>query len=274
MARVESILPMRGTIQNITYYKLRGKYFAKRKSSIDPERIAKDPVFLQTRQSMAEFARAGKAGRLIRTALTEYLGRPCDYSVVSRLTKTMMMVIKSDPVNERGMRTAGDGKVSLLKQFSFNMSKSLRSLLRLHIVPAIDPASGMMSVSVPAFAPHEVVNGPSGASHFRIVALALELDFQNEVFIIMKKSSPEFASRDEEVPAFTLTNFVTAQSDNILLLLAGIEFLVKESSGKFRQYGNHSNALEIVETSGGSTLTKKEMTRERNKIHNPQNEAA
>lgn len=275
MARVESILPLRGTIGNITFYKLRGKQYAKRKSSIDPQRIAKDPVFLKTRQTMAEFGRAGKAGRLLRKAAMGSLGLPPDFYITSRLTKLMMQVIATDPVNEPGMRTVSDGKVAMLKQFSFNQSRSLRSLFRVHTVAAIDQVSGMMSVSVPAFLPYEAVKGPAGASHFRIVALALELDFENERYHTYKKMSAEIDCKAEAVPAFSLTSFATAQSNNVLLLLTGIEFLVKEPSGKFRLYGSNHTALEIAESSGGSSLTVKDMRRiERNKIHNTKNAAA
>lgn len=275
MARVENIVHLRGTIDNITYYKLRGKYYARRKSSIDPQRIATDPVFLRTRQTMAEFGRAGKAGRLLRKAAMGSLGLPPDFDITSRLTKLMMQVIATDPVNEPGMRTVSNGKVAMLRQFSFNQSRSLRSLFRVHTVPAIDPVSGMMSVSVPAFIPYDAVKGPAGASHFRIVALALELDFENERYHPFKKMSPEIECRADEVPAFSLASFATAQSNNVLLLLTGIEFLVKEPSGKFRLYGSNHTALEIAETSGGSTLSVKDMRRiERNKIHNTKNAAA
>ncbi len=60
MARQKSILPIEGTIQNITFFKSKDGYMAKEKSEISADKIATDPVFERTRENNAEFGRAGK----------------------------------------------------------------------------------------------------------------------------------------------------------------------------------------------------------------------
>ncbi len=65
MARQDGILPMKGTIDNITFYKSGDGYIARKKTSLDANRIAKDPVSERTRETGAEFTRAGQATKLL-----------------------------------------------------------------------------------------------------------------------------------------------------------------------------------------------------------------
>ncbi len=60
MARQSGIVPLKGTIGNITFYKSQDGYLAREKGSLDAKRIASDPKFQRTRENGAEFSRAGK----------------------------------------------------------------------------------------------------------------------------------------------------------------------------------------------------------------------
>ena len=57
MAQQKGILPLRGSIGNITFYKSKEGYLAKEKSGIDAKRIASDPAFkepVKTARNLAE----------------------------------------------------------------------------------------------------------------------------------------------------------------------------------------------------------------------------
>jgi hypothetical protein len=63
MAQQKGIIPLQGTIGNITFYKSKDGFMAREKGSLDASRIATDPAFQRTRENGAEFGRAGKAGK-------------------------------------------------------------------------------------------------------------------------------------------------------------------------------------------------------------------
>jgi len=96
MAEQKGIIPLRGTIGNITFYKSKDGFMAREKGSLDANRIATDPAFQRTRENGAEFGRAGKAGKYLRTALRSLLQNVSDSRMIARLVKEMMRVIKAD----------------------------------------------------------------------------------------------------------------------------------------------------------------------------------
>ena len=121
MAKQDGIIPLKGTIDNINFYKTADGYKARKKSSLTAERIAKDPKFERTREAMANFGKAGSAGKLVRAALRPISQNASDSRVVSRLAKEMGRVIKADATNPRGKKNVIDGETELLTGFEFNI---------------------------------------------------------------------------------------------------------------------------------------------------------
>ena len=127
MAKQKSIIKLEGTIGDITFLKTKDGYIAKEKTSVNKDRIANDPAFQRTRENGAEFGRAGKAGKILRTSLRTLLQNTSDNGLVPRLTKEMMRVIQADKTSARGLRNVIDGETELLEGFDFNESGKLAS---------------------------------------------------------------------------------------------------------------------------------------------------
>jgi hypothetical protein len=67
MARQAGNLKIIGTIDGITFYKMKGDYYARTKSSLDRKRILRDPRFERFRECSKVFGRASKlASQLYR----------------------------------------------------------------------------------------------------------------------------------------------------------------------------------------------------------------
>jgi hypothetical protein len=49
-----------GTIDDLVFYKMNGKYYVRKKSSLSKKRVKKDPVFVNTRRNAAAFGEASK----------------------------------------------------------------------------------------------------------------------------------------------------------------------------------------------------------------------
>ena len=61
MAQQSGIIPLKGTLGNITFYKSKEGYLAREKGGVSAERIASDPAFQRTRENGAEFGRLFKS---------------------------------------------------------------------------------------------------------------------------------------------------------------------------------------------------------------------
>jgi hypothetical protein len=167
MARQSGIIPQKGTIGNITFYKTKAGHLAREKGGVDANRIATDPAFVRTRENGAKFGRAGKAGKLLRTAFRALLLNIGDSYMSSRLTREMVKVIQADATNVRGQRNVIDGEAELLKGFEFNSNARLGGTLYAPFSTAIDRAAGTLIVDIPAFVPTNMVAAPAGATHFQ-----------------------------------------------------------------------------------------------------------
>ncbi|MCB4800342.1 hypothetical protein LG649_15955, partial [Tamlana sp. PT2-4] len=120
---------LKGTIGGISFYKTADGHLAREKGGVDANRIATDPAFQRTRENGSEFGRAGKGGKVLRNAIRVLLQNAKDKRVVSRLTKQLVAVTKTDTSNARGLRTVQDGNLDLLQDFEFNLNGKLGATL-------------------------------------------------------------------------------------------------------------------------------------------------
>ena len=158
---------------------------AREKGGIDASRIASDPAFQRTRENGSEFGRAGKAGKLLRTAFRPLLLNSADGRMVSRLTQRMVKVIQADLVSDRGLRNVIDGEAELLFGFEFNIRGKLGTSLFAPFVASIDRVAGEIKVDLVSFIPANMIAAPSGTTHFKIISGGAEVDFETETFVVL-----------------------------------------------------------------------------------------
>src|SRR6188768_3351710 len=101
MAHQRSTVTIQGTIGDLTFFKSQDGYMVKAKSTVSKEKILSDKKFARTRENMAEFGRAGKAGKVLRTPFNNLLQQSADNRMVSRLMTKSLEVIHTDTVNKR-----------------------------------------------------------------------------------------------------------------------------------------------------------------------------
>jgi hypothetical protein len=252
MAQQESLLKLNGQIDGMTLYKTRNGYQARKKSGVDGKRILTDPRFERTRENFAEFGRAGRAGKFLRTALRSQLVKVFPGKMHTRLTQAMMGVIRADKTSIRGQRNVIDGEVTLLTGFEFNDTATLKVSLSVPFTSTLDRATGIAVVNVPAFEPKPQVVEVQGATHFKLVAIAAEVDFEAETSVVTEQSSSELPwNRTTTAPLVITTPPVTPGSAHPILLLLGIEYF-QELNGNFYEVGRGmGNALSIINVDDG-----------------------
>lgn len=250
MAQQKGIIRIEGTLGGMTFYKSQDGYLVREKGGVSADKIANDPNFQRTRENGAEFGRAGKAGKLLRTALRAQLQNASDSRVVSRLTTEFLKVIQADATNTRGMRNVIDGEAELLEGFEFNNSGKLGSTLYAPFTTTIDRPSGALTVDVPSYVPLNMIAAPGGATHYKIVSAGVEIDFENETYTVDVNESAVLAWNATATAALSLANAVTAASTHPLFLVLGIEFYQEVNGQMYSLKNGAYNPLAIVKVSG------------------------
>jgi hypothetical protein len=134
MARQNGLIKIKGTLDNVSFYKTKDGDLARMKTSVDGKRIANDPAFVRTRENGAEFGSSAKAGKLTRDNLRPISMNATDGRVVARMTKIMTDIKNLDTTSVRGQRNVGVAMATaqakaLLKGFEFNNDAMLSSML-------------------------------------------------------------------------------------------------------------------------------------------------
>lgn len=250
MAQQKSIIKLDGTIGGITFYKSKDGYLAREKGGVSAERIANDPNFQRTRENGAEFGRAGKAGKVLRTSLRALLQNASDSRMVSRLTTKMVKVIQADATNPRGQRNVIDGEAELLLGFEFNINGKLGTTLYAPFTTSIDRPTGVLSVDVPSYIPSNMIAAPGGTTHYKIISAGVDVDFENETYVVDSNSSAILPWDAVPSLALALTNTVTLASTHPLFLALGIEFYQEVNGTMYPLKNGSFNALSLVNVSG------------------------
>ncbi|RLZ07128.1 hypothetical protein EAH69_11800 [Faecalibacter macacae] len=105
---------------------------------------------------------------MLRTVFRAVLLKSADSRMVGSLTRDMVKVIKTDTVSERGQCNVNNGDLSLLKGFDFNINGKLSTTLYAPYTTSLDRVDGEVVVDIPAFVPINMINAPSGTTHFKL----------------------------------------------------------------------------------------------------------
>ncbi len=251
MARQKGIIKLKGTIGDITFYKTQDGHLAREKGGIDASRIKSDPAFQRTRENGSEFGRAGKAGKILRTALRSLLINSADGRMVSRLTQAMMKVIQADLVSDRGLRNVIDGEAELLFGFEFNIRGKLGTSLYAPFVGTIDRVSGEISVDIASFIPSDMIAAPGGTTHFKIISGGAEVDFEAETFVVATSETAILPWDVTPTAVINQVNAVTAASTKPLFLALGVEFYQQINGTMYPLKNGAYNPLSIAKVDSG-----------------------
>ena len=175
-----------------------------------------------------------------------FLQNAKDKRVVSRLVKSLVAVAKSDPINERGLRTIEDGNMSLLLGFEFNVNGKLGSTIYAPYLASIDRGTGAMDVTVAPFAPTVRIAAPGGTTHFKIVSGGTELDFVNETSTFESDETAILPYDSADTAVINLAVALPANSLLPLVQVVGIEFYQEVNGQMYPLKNGAFNALSIA----------------------------
>lgn len=250
MAKQTGFLKLEGSVGDINFYRTKDGYMVREKSRLSAERIAKDPKFDLTRKNNAEFTNAANAAKMLRKACAKLLQFSRDGSNHTRLFTQMMKVVKADATSVRGQRNVIDGEAELLQGFEFNKNAELLYTLFEKYETDINRVTGVMKVDVTSFIPSQKLLAPMGATHFKLVAMGVEVDFANSTSKDEVKESAMFPWNITPTGNISLEMHVTANSTHPLFLLLGLQFYQETNGHLDRMTDGTFNSLSIVKVSG------------------------
>lgn len=252
MAKQDSLILMKGTIGDLSFYKTRDGYFVRRKTCLSGERVKRDPAFTRTRENAAEFGRAARAGKLLRMAFEPLMAFASDGRVTSRLAGALVKVIRADMTHPAGQRTIIARHTTLLEDFNFNRHGSLHKTFLAAYSASIDRTTGSFTVYVPTFNPSASVRTPPGATHLRFTACGVSADFESGFYESAIVHSSEIFLNKPTTGPISLSAKLPGVSARPILLALCLEFL-QETNGKMYSLKDQAyNAMAIVKVDGSA----------------------
>lgn len=252
MARQKGLIKIEGELGDIQFYKTKDGYLARENNPISKDRIKTDKAFKRTRENGLEFGRACKAGKYIRDAFREIILTASDGYVVSRLTREMVRIVRTDWTSDRGERTVTRGEIELLTGFEFNTEGRLTTTFYGPFTATLDRATGMLSVSILEFSPDTMLTKPPGATHFRLMAGGAVINFDAGTYERNVAKSAETPIDNTVASGITLEVPVTAGTTDALLLTFGVEFIQRVNGKNYSLNNGAFNCLALVRVSGGA----------------------
>ena len=181
MARQKGVLKYVGTLGDVRHFKIKGQegYFAGMVGGPTGDQVKTAPEFERTRENMNEFGACAKAGKSVRTGLSQLMKQMSDTQATGRLTSIMKKINLEDGTEARGYR-----KIEISTQrnyligFEFDKNLSINGIFNAPFSVSHTPSRENGNFDIAPFNPMNLINAPSGATHFRLIhAMSVVSDF-------------------------------------------------------------------------------------------------
>lgn len=181
MPKQRGSMQFEGTMNEMTFYKMGGKYYVRWKRQVNRNSVLRHPKYARFRENGSEFGLAVKAGKLLRDAVKTLFKPAGCRGTSTRLLQLMLKMQKADAISVRGQRNVGvaiqvPGIKELLKGFEFgNLSKMESVLIKPYEVNIL---TGRLIIA--NLIPLRDVKAPTGATHFTLSGGYADVNFAND----------------------------------------------------------------------------------------------
>lgn len=251
MAKQESIITLKGTIDNISFFKTKDGYSARKKTGVSKAAMESNPNFDRTRENMAEFGRSAQAAKLLREAMLESIIGSRDRKMSTRLQKAMMGVLKADTTSTRGQRNVIDGEAGLLEGFEFNLDGLLGNTLLASYQATVDRVTGNCSLSLPPYDPVKMIRHAAGATHYRLGITVASINFETKERDVQSTQSAYLPVNGALTGLLDLSVTLQAGSTHPIFMALTIEFVQETNGQKYALKSGELNACALVKVDGG-----------------------
>jgi hypothetical protein len=202
-----------------------------------------------------EFAQAGKAVRVIRSAFHQLVKELDDPRNTGRLVARLVQVVQSDPIHGKGLRTAADGDITYLNGFDFSIKHQLKQLLYARFDTDIHRETGQCIIHLPTFTPQVNMHIPGNQTHVMFFAAAAEVDLERECFVTDIVKS-DYLNIQEPIN-LTLQPGIPKGSKRPILLALGLQFYQVVNGYSYSMGQRAISSLSIVQAACASLSSRK-----------------
>ncbi len=247
MARQKGIVKIKGTLDDMTFYKSKDGYLVKTKSAVSKDRIKNDPGFVRTRENMEEFKNAATGGKYLRDTIHAMLRTISDQKMNSRLLAVMMNILKQDTTSVRGQRRVDIGigtpaGKAFLKGFEFNRRSQIRSVLFRPFT--VTTLTGVITIS--NLVPMNDVALLQGATDITLRGAYANVDFKTGVNVIDYTNEVNLPI-DGTSTTVTLTPTAVPPGVGTKIYFLQIEFFQTVNAVQYELNNGIYNALVVAE---------------------------
>lgn len=244
MARQKGILRFIGKIgRTVYYYHKYFGYLSRRVTSVNAERIRKDPAFARVRDNNAEFAHGAWAVRLLRAAFLPLFKGLADTHMTGRLTSAVLTAIRSNTLKPPGKRRFEDADLETLQGFNFNLHSTLGNLQVPRHATAVDDDKGTCTVSIPGLVPC-LLAAPKGATHVRFTLGVASIDITTGQYGLHTVTAPEVLLKEKTATPLIITGDLPHRDAPHVFVTLGVEFF-QAVNGDLYEFSAH-NTLTLV----------------------------
>ncbi len=247
MAKLNGILKIEGTLQDMTFYKSQDGHLVRTKGGVSGQRIANDPAFIRTKENGDEFGAAASSGKLLRDTVRNLVGSASDNRVTARITQLMTQIKNLDDTSPRGKRVVGVGITkaeakALLKGFNFNANSLLGAIL--YKPYTANTTTGVIAIA--DFVPANDLRIVSGATHVSFQGAMAVIDFAAGTSDI-EFTNEEILAVDAASSTVTLTPAAVPTGTGTKMLFLTIEYFQEVNGFQYSLNNGAYNALAIIE---------------------------
>lgn len=247
MARQTGLIKIKGTLDNVNFYKTKDGDLARMKTSVDGTRIANDPAFERTRENNQEFGNAAQAGKLMRDSLRPIALNASDGRITSRLTQIMAQIKNLDPDSVRGQRQVAVGVnvpegLAKLKGIEFNNRSLMSSILFKSY--SVDTSTGEITIN--GLNPVNDIVIPQGATHLEFVGGFANVNFETAESDLLL-SPVQVLEINSTISDITLMPDCVPNGSGIRMYLLRLSFYQKVNGELYPLKNGAYNALRVIE---------------------------
>lgn len=246
MPKQKSILKLRGTMDDITFYRTQDGHLARKAGGVDRERILNSPSYQRTRENMNEFKSISASAHYLRMALSDMLKKAKDNVLGRRLFRVLSQVKNLDATSPRGQRQVSIGLAApegqaLLAGFDFNAKAALAAVLQAPFTA--DPATG--TVTIANFDSSAQLGYPSGATHVSFTAALSAIDLTGGTYSTVQSGATNIVIGSAPA-AVTLEPASVPAGTGFLLHLLLIEFFQEVNGVQYPLKNGGFNVLNLL----------------------------
>jgi hypothetical protein len=224
MGKQTGVTSLIGTMEGLTYYKTaESGLLVRKKSSLNKERVTKDPAFAKSREANKEFGRTISGCHLIRNTMALAGKEFSETRMYNRLTRLLRALIVTDTTKPSGERSLQNSDLTEMMNFQWNVNQAFRKIYQGDVKFSIDTKTGLMEVDIDGInAPRDLMKVKS-ASHVQLVMECGAFDFDLNKGIAVSDTT-DWLSLKKKHPVQTLSGKLTIKPGMRVLLGVGIRF--------------------------------------------------